>query len=259
LHVIDAYHQLRFFILFISLWTLSAVNAQQVSFHAQFRSLENGEGIMYARVTARGGEAKLTNINGYVELKFDKGADIIVNHLSFDSLVLQSNKFAGRDSLVFYLTPKTYVLREVSFSILGERSLFDNKFVQNDLGKSDEEKVREKLNIIDMKMELKGLDRSAQTGMVLGSPISYLYERFSKDGKERAKYAMLVEQDRLAKISLKQFDDLTVTTLTNFTDEELARFKQFCSFHPTYIKAVDALELYFEILRCRDEYVAKKY
>ena len=102
--------------------------------------------------------------------------------------------------------------------------LFDNKFVKNDLGKSDEEKVREKLNIIDMKKELTGLDQSAQGGVVLGSPISYLYDRFSKAGKERTKYAMLVEQDKLAAISRKQFDDLTVTTLTNYTDEELEKF-----------------------------------
>jgi hypothetical protein len=234
-------------------------HAQQQTFSAQFRSLDNGEGVIYARVFSEGGQAKLTNVDGFVEITYEKGAIIYATHLNYDSLKINPAEFEGRKNLVFYLQPKTYQLREVSFSILGERSLFDSKFVKNDLGKSDEEKVSEKLNIAEMKKELTGLDRSAQGGVVLGSPITYLYDRFSKSGKEKTKYAMLIEQDKLAAISRKQFDDLTVTTLTNYTDEELERFKTFCSFHPSYIQAVDALQLYFEILRCRDEYVEKKY
>ncbi len=250
---------MRHFFALLVITLFYAAHAQQQTFSAQFKSLENGEGVIYARVFTLGGQAKLTNVDGLVELNYAKGATIIVTHLSFDSLQLNPADFEGRKNLIFYLQPKTYQLREVSYSILGNRSLFDNKFVKNNLGKSDEEKVREKLNIIDMKKELTGLDQSAQGGVVLGSPISYLYDRFSKAGKEKTKYAMLIEQDKLAAISRKQFDDLTVTTLTNYTDEELEKFKVFCAFHPSYIQAVDALQLYFEILRCRDEYVKKGY
>jgi hypothetical protein len=250
---------LRYLLLFILALSVGAVSAQKQLFRAQFKSLENGEGVIYARVFTTQGQAKLTNIDGNIELEYTKGALIYVTHLSFDSIVIDPRKYDNKQNLIFYLQPKTYQLKEISFSILGERSLFDNKFVKNDLGKTDEEKVREKLNILEMKRELTGLDQSAQGGVVLGSPITYLYDRFSKAGKEKIKYAMLLEQDKMAAISRKQFDDLTVTTLTNYTEEELARFKIFCAFHPTYIQSVDALQLYFEILRCRDEYVAKKY
>jgi hypothetical protein len=157
------------------------------------------------------------------------------------------------------MQPRVYELREITFSILGKRSLFDNKFVKNDLGKSDEQKVREKLQILGLRDELIGLDKSAQGGMVLGSPISFLYDKFSKAGKERQKYAMLIEQDRKRLITRKQFDNLTVTTLTNYKEEELAKFKAFCEFHPSYLEAVDALTLYYEIIRCRDEYVDKEF
>jgi len=36
-------------------------------------------------------------------------------------------------------------------------------------------------------------------------------------------------------------------------------FKAFCSFHPSFIEMVDELTLYYEILRCRTEFIEKEY
>ncbi len=249
---------MRFTLLFILLSTVGYAHAQVATFSAQFKNLADGEEVLYAKVINSDGESKLTNIDGYVSILHKVNTPIVIAHLVYDTLVINTADFAGRDSLTFYLTPKTYQLKEVTFSILGERSLFDNKFVYNDLGKSDEEKVREKLNVLNMKKELIGLDQSAQGGYVLGSPITYLYDRFSKDGKERAEYQRLLEQDRLRAQSKEKYDDLIITTLTNFSDEELADFKVFCSFHPSYIDQVQLVELYYEILRCKHEYEEQK-
>lgn len=231
--------------------------AQNPVFKAKFKSLQNGQPILYAKVYAEGQKVKLTNIDGYVEIEHQPDAKIIISHLTYDTLILETESWKNQENLEFYLTPKVYQLREVTFSILGKRSLFDNKFVNNDLGKSDQEKVKEKLAVLKMKNELISLDQAAQDGYVLGSPISYLYDRFSKAGKERRIYAELLDRERQKRISRRQFDDMTVTTLTNFTDEELANFKEFCSFHPSYLQLVDALTLYYEIIRCRDEYQKK--
>lgn len=249
---------MRSVLLVILLGTIGYAQAQVATFSAQFKNLADGEEVLYAKVMNSDGESKLTNIYGYVSIVHKVNTPITISHLIYDTLVINTADFRGRDSLTFYLTPKTYQLKEVTYSILGERSLFDNKFVYNDLGKSDEEKVREKINIIDMKKELIGLDQSAQGGYVLGSPITYLYDRFSKDGKERAEYARLIERDRLRAQSKEKYDDLIITTLTNFSNEELADFKVFCSFHPSYIDQVQLVELYYEILRCKHEYEEQK-
>jgi hypothetical protein len=215
--------------------------SQSNTFSAKFRSLVNGEPVLYAKVTNSTGESLLTNVDGLVTILYEPNSEITISHLVYDTLKILPSEFEGRSDLVFYLQPRTYDLREVKFSILGERSLFDRKFVSNNLGKSDQEKVREKLRIIEMKKELIGLDRSAQGGVVLGSPITYLYDRFSKSGRERREYAVLV------------------STLTSFEDDELVRFKAFCSFHPSFIELVDELTLYYEILRCRTEFIEKGY
>lgn len=232
--------------------------AQNSVFKARFKSLHNGEPVLYAKVSSSDGkDERLTNIQGYVEIAHTKGATITISHLVYDTLILRTEDWKGRDSLEFYLQPRVYELKEITFSILGNRSLFDHKFVKKDLGKSDEDKVRDKLKILEMKNELIGLDKAAQGGMVLGSPISFLYDRYSKAGKERRQYAMLIEQERQRKITKKQFDDLTITTLTNYSEEELAKFKEFCEFHPSYLEAVDALSLYYEIIRCKREFIEK--
>lgn len=249
---------MRFTSILISFILFTLAYGQGTGFKAVFKSLENGEPVLYAKISAPNGDARLTNVYGFVEIDYKAGDILTISHLTYDTLIIKTAEWKGRDSLVFYLQPKVYNLREVTFSILGDRALFDNKFVGNDLGKSDEEKVREKLKILEMRQELIGLDRSAQSGAVLGSPITYMYDRFSKDGKERQKYAELLERDRQMHASGKKLDDLIIITLTNYENEELVKFKEFCSFHPSYIEAVDALQLYFEILRCRREYIEKE-
>jgi hypothetical protein len=234
------------------------LNAQVTSFTARFKSLQNGEEVLYAKVSNDAGLVKLTNIDGYVTIPIDGDDVLIISHLVYDTLSIKTSDFKERDSLVFYLQPKTYDLREVTFSVLGGRALFDQKFVSNNLGKSDEQKVREKLRISELKQELVGLDRSAQGGAVLGSPITYLYDRFSKSGKERIEYARLIERDRQNKEAGKKYDNLIVKMLTNYDADELDKFQKFCAFHPSYIEAVDALELYFEILRCKKEFIEKE-
>ena len=136
----------------------------------------------------------------------------------------------------------------------GAQPFFDNKFVKNDLGDRNSEKVRAKLRILDMKDELIGLDRAAQDGLVLGSPISFLYNKYSKSGKDRARYIELVSQDKKRRALDKKLDDYMITSLSGFEDESLEEFKKFCSFHPSYIIQAETLEIFFEVLRCKEEY-----
>lgn len=251
------FEQVRITLTFISIFLLLNLFAQGV-FKGQFRSLTNGEPILYAKVKASSGETRLSNIYGYVEIPYNAKDKIVITHLTYDTLVIKPEYFKQNDTTIFYLKPRIYTLKEFKFSILGPRATFDQRFVQNDLGQSDEEKVKERLKIIGMKQELISLDKAAQSGMVLGSPISFLYDKYSKSGKEKSKYRMLVERDRRYAQANKKFDDLIVKTLTNYSDKTLEEFIEFCSFHPTYVDQVDALQLYYEILHCRDEFVIQK-
>lgn len=229
--------------------------AQDKIFHAEFRSLYDGERILYAKITNSRNDSKLTNSDGYVNITYAEGSLLSVTHVSYDSLQIDPSKYSSGDTILFYLAPKTYELREFQYSILGPRHLFDNRFVDTDLGKSDIEKVKEKLEIEDMTETLVALDRSAADGIRLGSPITALYDQFSKEGKERRRYLELLANDQQDSITREKYNLRVVQSLTAMIDTAAAQdFMDFCSFDKTYIEQSEKVEIYYEILRCKQEY-----
>ena len=228
----------------------------QTVFHAEFRSLVDGERIMYAKISNVNGDSRLTNSDGYVSIPCGEGSEYTVTHLSFDTLHINPFAYDLKDTMLFYLTPRVFHLKEFTYSILGPRYTFDNRFIKTDLGKSDIDKVKERLEIEDMTADLVAIDRSAQDGMVLGSPITALYEQFSKAGKERRKYAQLLANDFKDSITRIKYNLNVVQSLIAFpTVTETQDFMDFCSFDQRYIEQTDRVDIYMEILRCRDEYL----
>lgn len=234
----------------------STLFAQQSVFHAEFRSLVDGERIMYAKLTNKLGDSRLTNSDGYVEMPYGKNDQLTVSHLSFDSLTIFPGDYPKGDTLRFYMTPRVFMLREFTFSILGPRYAFDSKFVKKDLGKSESDRVKEQLEILDMRRDLIALDQSAADGVRLGSPITALYEQFSKAGKERRKYAQLLANDYQDSITREKYSLGLVQSLVAFPSVmETQDFMDFCSFDQSYIEQTNKVDIYLEILRCRDEYL----
>ena len=93
--------------------------SQSSQFSATFKSLVNGEPVLYAKVTNSIGESLLTNVDGLVTIAYEPESEITISHLVYDTLRILPSEFVGRRDLVFYLQPRTYDLREVKFSILG--------------------------------------------------------------------------------------------------------------------------------------------
>ncbi len=240
----------------ILLMLSSSLFAQQQVFHAEFRSLIDGERIMYAKLTNKSGDSRLTNSDGYVEMPFARNDRIVVSHLSYDSLTLIPSDYSAGDTVRFYMTPRVFLLKEFTFSILGPRYAFDNKFVKKDLGKSESDRVKERLEILDMRRDLIALDQSAADGVRLGSPITAIYEQFSKAGKERRKYAQLLANDFKDSITREKYNLGLVHSLVALPSVvETQDFMDFCSFDQSYIEQTDKVDIYLEILRCRDEYL----
>ncbi|MFY0644817.1 MAG: hypothetical protein JXR19_10160 [Bacteroidia bacterium] len=228
----------------------------QYVFHAEFRSLVDGERIMYAKIANVNGDSRLTNSDGYVSIPYSEGSKFTVTHLSFDTIQINPFAYKTGDTILFYMTPRVFHLKEFTYSILGPRHTFDNRFVKTDLGKSDIDKVKERLEIEDMTADLVALDRSAQDGMVLGSPITALYEQFSKAGKERRKYAQLLANDFRDSLTRIKYNLNVVQSLIAFPSmPETQDFMDFCSFDQRYIEQTERVDIYMEILRCRDEYL----
>jgi hypothetical protein len=77
-------------------------------------------------------------------------------------------------------------------------------------------------------------------------------------GKDRARYDELVGQDLQRRALDKKLDDYMITSLSGFEGASLEEFKKFCSFHPSYIIQAETLDIFFEVLRCKEEYVEQE-
>lgn len=239
----------------VLLVTTLGLFAQVNTFHAELRSMLDGERIMYAKITSTSGDSRLTNSDGYVSIPYVKNDVLLISHLSYDSLFVDPADYRQGDTVLFYLSPRTYQLAELTFSVLGPRYYFDNRFAHTDLGKTDAEKVREKLEITDMKDELVALDQASSPGVYLGSPITALYDRFSKQGKELRRYQQLLARDFVDSLNREKYNLDVVQRLAAIESRDATQdFMDFCSFDQRYIEQSTFLEIYFEIIRCKEEY-----
>ena len=247
----------RLLYLLLLLNLVGHASAQSRLFKAEFRSVVNGEKVMYAKLTNQLGDSRLTNLDGYVEMPFKKGDRIAVSHLSYDSVFIDPGSYDPGDTILFYMTPRVFHLQEFTFSVLGPRYAFDSKFAKTDLGATEAERIKAQLEIKQLRPDLVALDRSAADGVRLGSPITALYEQFSKAGRERRRYAELLARERQDSITRNKYSVPLVSSLIGSNSKaETLEFMKFCSFDQRYIEQSSQVDIFFEILRCKEEYQA---
>ncbi|MBO7134368.1 MAG: carboxypeptidase-like regulatory domain-containing protein [Bacteroidales bacterium] len=72
------------------------------------------------------------------------------------------------------------------------------------------------------------------------SPITALYEKFSKEGKERQKLAELQEKDYIGKLIEERISTSQLMELTGFTQAETDKFLNWCNFSADFINSMNA-------------------
>lgn len=241
------------FVSFIILFWLSFNALAQTKYSLHFKSNADGDDVVYAKVRYSG-KTYLTNSSGFVTIEFAKNEKVIVSHLSFDTLVIDLTPLNPDMVHTFFMNPHIYQLREVTFSVLGPRYSFDSRFVKLKPAEDLAGEIKKKLNLAEMQDELGILDRSAANGVRLGSPITAMYDRFSKAGKEKAKYNELMRNKSQEDLLYQKFNDKVVYQLTSFEGKELYDFINYMSISKDYVNQVSLVDLYTEILFCRNEY-----
>jgi hypothetical protein len=90
-------------------------------------------------------------------------------------------------------------------------------------------------------------------GSLSMSPITMLYDIFSKEGKSKRKLRYDIQQDRLAYYATFRFNRIASFS-TKLTGKELEDFRDFCRFDNNYILTATDYELTFNILEAWEEY-----
>ena len=88
----------------------------------------------------------------------------------------------------------------------------------------------------------------------LSSPISYLYDRFSRRGKDARKLRDMVAERARRKWHASRYNAEKVQGWTNLADEELADFMRFCPMPENFLDEASDYEIIERTFRCLEEF-----
>lgn len=97
---------------------------------------------------------------------------------------------------------------------------------------------------------------AANPHMSLGSPITALYMKFSKEGKELRKYQETLERDNYERFLASKYNEQIVRHITSIQSiEEVRVFMQYCNFSKDFIARSSEYTIYAAILNCYNNYI----
>jgi len=114
-------------------------------------------------------------------------------------------------------------------------------------GKREEQIRRELQQLLNEPKALKGLSEDQILGLAQ-SPITLLYELFSKQAKSRRKAAVISQQYRRQRLADYRLD-LLVGQATTLKGEEIDAFKTFCNFPVEFVLGSSEYELTYAMLQ----------
>jgi len=88
----------------------------------------------------------------------------------------------------------------------------------------------------------------------LMSPISYLYDRFSRRGKDARKLKDMVAERVKRKSNILKYNGLKVQKWTGLLDEEIEEFMRFCPMPQSFLDEASEYEIIEKTFRCLEDF-----
>ena len=206
--------------------------------------------------TRPGNSATITDESGLFTLRIRLSDTLYVKALGYDNAVIYPVRqhLVSGDFLPVQLKPRTYAIREVTIlpyrSYAQFKAAFRNHPVSN-------ENPQVTLDMPEVTAAGPGLQNSGFG--VTFSPISMLYNQFSKEGKELRKYAIVVEQQRITDQVTKKYNVKIVKRVTGIESEKEAYdFMDYCKLSDSFILKSNDYEILMAIKRCYKAYRQEK-
>lgn len=197
--------------------------------------VENDSALLFANVynhrTMRG---TISDKNGCFRYYALPGDTLWFSSMGYYPLHFEVNAEPGakiRDT--FYLKARVYQIHDVEILALTryEKLRYD---VKNMKIPRDVENARNNFPVVNHNVNAFYKRNNENFGLVF-SPISALYDAFSKEGRERRKLAELKRQDAVKAKIEPHFNKPMVKRITGLNDEQAEVFIKFCNFSDEFL------------------------
>ena len=191
---------------------------------------------------------------GVFTITANKGDSIVFSSIGYARLIIAVHDSMYTNNRIIRLKPITYLLSEVDIGIL---STYD-RFKRDVLSKEAEE-AQKMAYISKYEIYIPPLPNQGGINVPLAvSPITFLYNMWSKEGKQLHYYQSIVSKTAEFILIGEKFNGLLVKNLTGFENDELIKFMSFCMFTKEYLLIASDMEIHREIMRKYKEYVRIK-
>ena len=176
-----------------------------------------------------------TNTSGLFSILTGKGDSLIVTSLTHGRNGIEWDGFTEEPTIYSRRLMKAIELPEVKIKTKRDEQL--------------EQEIREILAEPERTTKLGG-DRTLE---LIQSPISLLYEAFSRRAKSDRKVLVLMQQDRRRKLAEYRLS-MIAGRATDYRGNELEKFMYFCNFNQDFLLTSSEYELTYEILAAQKQY-----
>ena len=203
--------------------------------------------------------AHIINISSHIGTLTNTDGRFIIHIYPEDTIKISSVGYKSKILLIPYLNEKklhmtitlprdTITLSEaIIYPYPATREALKKEFLTLEL----ENEVPE----VNLHLEKAMIAPKPQTGIVISGPISFLYNKFSRHGKNQKKYAALVHREQARISSTYIYNTALVRKITGMdSDKEVKKFMEFCDLEPEFILNSNEYDLFCAITDCFIEY-----
>jgi hypothetical protein len=173
-----------------------------------------------------------TDENGIFNLKANYNDTLLISYLGKVPVKINLSKFSSSNGIVtlkIILMSKPQQLKEVTI-----RSIDFSK---------------------EQRIQYEKFIYKPQNNTPLRSPISFLYDRFSKEARSREKLREFYEQDLIEEAARMRLTDQLIVRLTGNPSMNFDKLQSICHISNAYIATALEYDLYLQIRKCYKSYM----
>ena len=189
--------------------------------------------------------------DGTFLLPYTQNDTIRLTSIGFEDKYIYTNTLFIPDAIeiTIFMTEKVYSLKEVDVSIYSDKEEFAEDFKNQEVTTEAVESYGyEKPKSIDE------VDTDLNAHIPLGSPISFLYSKFSKEAKEQKRMKKAVVQSDRERIIQSKYNPLVVQRITGLSSEEAAKeFMKNCPLEDEFVLRAVEYDIVKAIKDCQEK------
>ena len=168
------------------------------------------------------------------------GDSIMFSVLGYERLTIVARDSMYTNNRIIKLKPAIYYLSEVDIGLLSTYDRFKRDFLSREA--SEAYKMASSVNPYEV--YIPPLPNQGGVNVPLSvSPITFLYNLWSKEGKQYQYYQSVISGTAEFMIIGEKFNGLIVKELTGLENDELVKFMSYCRFTREYLLVASEMEI----------------